>query len=280
MKILITGAQGMLGKRLVEVFSDSGEVLAYDRSRLDIRDFRSVDDAVQSTQPSHILNAAAYTKVDQAESEEEEAFATNSHGCRNLAIAAARSGATLVSYSTDYVFDGTSKTAYREWDPTAPANAYGRSKLAGELEIRRLCFQHLIIRTSWLYGADGEHFIRKIASLARERNQVKVVDDQRGSPTLTDDLAAATRLLVSNERRGLYHLSNSGACSWFELARAVLLHLNINCELVPVPSSEFPTPARRPANSVLDNRAYRLDGFERVRPWQEALQVYLSSDHV
>lgn len=275
MKILVVGASGMLGQALADTFSQFHSVIPAGRRELDIRDFDSCREAACRLRPDWIVNAAAYTHVDRAESESDEAFAVNAMGCRNLAVAAFDNGCRLLTYSSDYIFDGRAGRPYREWDAPGPLNVYGSSKLAGEKLVREHCPNHVIVRTSWLYGSGGSHFVDTIRDLAVSRNQLSIVQDQCGSPTSTRDLAAATLRLVADDRRGTYHLTNAGHCSWFEFAQWILRLTESRTEVRPVNTDASERPARRPLFSVLENYCWKLDGFEPLRPWQKALADFL-----
>jgi dTDP-4-dehydrorhamnose reductase len=275
MKIAITGATGMLGQALCKAFAKHS-VYPLSSRQLDVASLDDVRQKVSDLKPDWILHTAAFTHVDEAESNPFEVYRVNVLGARNLAAAAFENGSRLVYYSTDYVFDGTQKRPYREWDPTHPINEYGRSKLAGEFFIRSICPLHLIVRTSWLFGSKGSHFVEKIAQLAREKESLDVVSDQRGSPTFTNDLAYMTLCLVEGEKRGTYHVTNSGNCSWHELACEIVALSGLSLQVNPIESSAYPTPARRPANSVLQNYLLELEGIPLLRSWQGALEAFLN----
>ncbi len=274
MRIAVTGAAGMLGQALVRTLEARHEVLALGRDRLDVTQPLEVERAVAEARPDWIVHAAAFTGVDAAEAQPEEAFRANAWGSRNVAAAARRQGCAVLYYSTDYVFDGRRRAPYREWDEPAPLNTYGASKLSGEREVRSLCPAHLVVRTSWLFGPGGDHFPGKILERAARGDRLRVIDDQIGCPTLTDDLAAASLELIEIDARGTYHVTNAGSCSWYELARAVLELAGSETAVEGVPSSEYPTPARRPAYSVLDQCCLLWSGVGPLRPWQEALEAF------
>ena len=280
MKTLITGANGMLGRRLVEVFQTQGPTHGFDLPDLDITDLEQVRRAVARVEPDWIVHAAAFTRVDEAEEKIEEVYRANAQGTRNIALATAENGSKLVYFSSDYVFDGESSRPFREWDAPAPINQYGASKLAGEFMVRSIALQHLIIRTSWLFGPDGANFVATIAAKARAGEALRVVNDQRGSPTYTVDLAGKTRELVKRGLAGTYHVTNSGDCSWFELAEAIVSAMQLEVAVVPVASSEFPTPARRPSYSVLENLMLKLDGLSPMPHWKDAVRSYLDELNV
>ncbi len=266
----------MLGRDVVSNFSADCDIHAFSRTDLDITDFRSCEKIFESIGPDVVINCAAYTKVDLCEQEENLAFKVNSEGPKNLASLCRNYNALMVHISTDYVFNGESKRPYKEDSPTAPINIYGKSKLAGEENVRDNCPQHLIIRTSWLFGHNGPNFIDTIIKLASTRDTLQVVDDQHGSPTYTRDLADAIRCLLKVNAIGTFHVTNSGSCSWYDLACFVLNRIGLDkIEVVPVDSSKFIRPARRPMYSVLDGS--RLLSFcgHKLRSWQDAVSDYL-----
>jgi len=276
MRVIVIGSAGMLGHKLVKAFSKNHQVLAVDKDEMDITDLEQVRSQTAEFKPSWLVNAAAFTAVDLAESQEDEAFLINAVGSRNISVASYEAGARVLYFSTDYVFDGASGSSYREWDSPAPINAYGRSKLAGEKWVRSHNPRHLIVRTSWLFGERGPNFVDKIAEAARSGKDLKVVSDQVGSPTYTSDLAELSVNLTEQKRCGTYHITNSGSCSWFELAKEIVRVLELDVTVTPVPTSHFPLPARRPSCSVLSNETARKDRIPRLRPWEEAVAAHLS----
>lgn len=273
MRVLVTGANGMLGRDLQEALVGH-EVTALGRAHLDVTDPEAVDAAV--SEHDAVVNCAAYTKVDDAEAHEAEAYAVNATGPANLAAACARRGARLVTISTDYVFDGTATSPYEEDRPRDPLNAYGRTKAAGEeLALQRHPGGTYVVRTAWLYGAHGPNFARTMLQLAASRDTWSVVDDQVGQPTWTADLAAQiVRLLESEAPAGVYHGTNSGEATWYEFARAVLEEAGLDPERIqPTDSSAFVRPAPRPAYSVLAHGGWARAGLAPMRPWREALRA-------
>ncbi|MEV4473442.1 dTDP-4-dehydrorhamnose reductase [Nonomuraea salmonea] len=269
MRWLITGGGGMLATDVLDRAALTGEpVLALGRSELDVSDRRAVRDFVCAYRPRVVVNCAAWTAVDDAEAHPDAALRVNGRAVGWLAEACSRAGARLVHVSTDYVFDGTSPLPYREDAPAAPVNAYGRSKRAGELAA--LEHGHYVVRTAWLYGAAGPNFVRTMIGLPAERDTVDVVDDQRGQPTWTADLADyLVRLAQSDLPPGVYHGTSAGETTWYGLAREIFTLLGRDPERVrPVPSEAFPRAARRPANSVLAHT--RADP---LRHWRDALHA-------
>jgi dTDP-4-dehydrorhamnose reductase len=270
-RYLVAGATGMLGADLVNAL-EGREVTALGRADLDVTDL----DAVRAAVAAHdiILNAAAYTRVDDAESAEDEAFAVNATGAGNLALAAAETGARLVQYSTDYVFSGTATTPYAEDAPTEPVTAYGRTKAEGEkLVVTNNPRRTYILRTAWLYGKNGRSFPSTMLKLAAEQETVNVITDQVGQPTWTADLASHTlRLLDSDAPTGIYHATNSGQASWFDFARAVFETAGLDPDRVrPTDSTHFVRAAPRPAYSVLGHDRWAAAGLPPMRSWRSAL---------
>ncbi len=277
MRLLLTGSTGQVGSALLHTLPALGEVIAKSRPALDLANADSVRHAVREARPDVIVNAAAYTAVDQAESEEALATAVNGQALAVFAEEAARRGALLVHFSTDYVFDGEKPSPYVETDRTHPLNAYGRSKLSGEQAIQRSGCRHLIFRTSWVYSNTGKNFLLTMLRLARERKELRVVDDQHGAPTSSRALADAVPRTISAALRnpellGLYHMSAQGSTTWCGFARAIV---GRRAKVVPIASSEYPTPARRPRNSVLDNSKLEKSFGVRLPSWQQGLEQVL-----
>jgi len=271
MKYLITGASGMLGRDLQAALAGH-TVTAMGRENLDVTDLDAVTAAVEGQDV--VINAAAYTKVDDAETNEEAAYAVNAVGAKNLAIAASIVGVRLVQVSTDYVFNGSATSPYAEDSPLDPISAYGRTKAAGEeFVLAKNAAASYIVRTAWLYGQHGPNFAKTMLRLAGTNDTVTVVNDQFGQPTWTSDLAAQiVYLLDADAPAGVYHGTNSGQTTWFDFARAIFETAGLDPERVlPTDSSAFVRPAPRPAFSVLGHDAWRAAGLEPMRPWREAL---------
>ena len=273
MKIAVTGANGMLGQALCKAFSKH-EIWALSSKDLDITSLSAVQTLFSDLKPDWIIHSAAYTDVNSAELNISEAHRVNALGTRNVAKTAFDNRCNILYYSTDYVFDGNLNRPYHEWDLTGPVNDYGRSKLAGEVFVRSLCPSHLIVRTSWLFGSGGTHFVKKILQNAKKKERLQIVDDQRGSPTFTSDLAYLTLYLVEAEKKGTYHATNSGNCSWYEFACKIVSLSGINVQIDPISSSNF-SSTQRPPYSVLHNYLLELEGIPLLRPWESALESYL-----
>jgi dTDP-4-dehydrorhamnose reductase len=270
-RVLVTGAGGQLGRDLVTAF-DGHEVIAADHASLDVADRGAVLQAVGSVQPDTVVHAAAWTAVDACEGDPGRAFAVNALGTRHVTEAARLVGARVCYVSTDYVFDGTKPAPYVEWDDPNPLSVYGRSKLGGE---RELDPGATIVRTSWVCGRHGANMVRTVLRLDAERDDLAFVDDQHGCPTFTPDLAAMTRHLVVGRLVGIFHVTNQGPTTWYQFARDVLAAAGRDpAKVRPVTTAELqpPRPAPRPANSVLDNAALRLQGVPLLPDHHEPLE--------
>ncbi len=272
MKIVIVGAKGMLGSMLVQVFSEH-HPLAVDREEIDITNIESVRQVFREAAADVVINAAAYTNVDAAEQERDQAFLVNETGVKNLATVANETGATLIHFSTDYVFPGTEQGGYKESDAPGPAvNTYGTSKLAGERALKESGCNFYLIRTAWLYGPNGKNFVDTMLALASKEQALNVVHDQYGCPTYTKDLAEYAKTLLEEKYPfGIYHGTNSGSASWFELAQKIFEYTsNLAVVVKPVSSTEFPRPAKRPSYSLLINTK-----GPKMRAWEDALADYV-----
>jgi dTDP-4-dehydrorhamnose reductase len=289
MRLLIAGAQGQLARAMIELAPSAEDVTAFavGRPALDLTAPASVLGTLADFKPDVIVNAAAYTAVDKAEAEPEAALALNAEGPKRLAEATARMGAVLIHISTDHVFDGTKPSPYVEDDPTAPVSAYGRSKLAGEAAVRAAVPRHIILRTSWVYSPFGTNFARTMLRLARERDEVRVVDDQTGSPTYAPHLAEAilgiARAVTAGPQPsvwGTYHAAGAGAVTWCgfaqEIMRASAARGGPSAAIVPIATAEYPTRAKRPANSRLDcSKLAQVFGMQ-LPPWQEGVAACIA----
>jgi dTDP-4-dehydrorhamnose reductase len=279
MKVLITGSQGQLGGSLVKEGEHRGySIIATDLDQLDISNRQAVLDAAEHWRPEILINAAAYTRVDQCETQSVLAYRVNALGPRNLGLACRRFGVRLLQVSTDYVFDGEKDSPYLEWDLPQPLSVYGRSKLLGEQWVREQCPDHFIVRTAWLYGPEGHNFVKTILTLAREfdsRGQpLKVVHDQRGSPTSTLALARQLYRLAETDAFGTYHATCQGACTWYEFARQIVTAAGLSVDLRPCTTAEFPRPARRPRNSVLAHCLLQLEQLDCMPAWETAFAEF------
>jgi dTDP-4-dehydrorhamnose reductase len=274
MRVLLIGANGMLGKDIVQEWKDDELIPATSRDA-DIRDFEQVERLITATRPEWIVLTAAYTDVDGSERDPEGAFAVNGKGTENVAVVAEKYGAKVLYTSTDYVFDGKGTRPYEPGDPIAPINVYGESKARGEQAIQAGLRDWCIVRTSWLFGASGSSFPEKILHAAETRPELSVVSDQVGSPMYTRDLAAAIRSLVHADARGFVSVTNSGTCSWFEFAKEILRQAGKNNAVKPIDTVQAARAAKRPAYSVLSPAALHALGIT-VRHWREALPPYLA----
>ena len=277
MRMLITGAGGMLGQDLVAAASSAGmDPVGFAHSDLDILDQQAVAAAVSEASPDVVVNCAAWTDVDGAEAEFAAALAVNGTAAGTLADAAAGAGAWVIHISSDYVFDGHKREPYLESDPTGPLSAYGRSKLEGETAVAACApDSHTIVRSSWLFGPGGPCFPKTILRLAAERDELNVVDDQVGCPTFTGHLAVGLVELAGRRPRGVVHLAGAGSCSWHRFAEEIVSLSGLECQVKPVPTTEMPRPAPRPAYSVLGTE--RAAETPRLPSWPEGLKEFMSS---
>ena len=278
MKILIIGANGMLAQDVIKVFKTDHELVVCDHPDIDICCPDSVMRFLNRHEPEWVVNCAAYTDVDGAEINRDQAFAVNGDGPGILARACCSQGSKLCHISTDFLFDGHTQEPYCETDPTGPLCVYGQSKLAGEQQIQKTLNNYLIVRTSWLFGRGGNNFIKTICRLATERPEVQVVDDQRGSPTSAADLAAILKVALEKNLRGIYHACNTGVCSWFEFAREAVDLAGLSGRVVPTTSANMPRPAPRPKYSGMNCSKISHAGGLQIRHWHEALRDYITQE--
>lgn len=282
MKVALIGALGQLGNDLCRELN-SNEVVPLTHADIEVSDMDSVKRALNKHQPDVIINTAAFHRVDDCEADPVKSFQVNSLGARNVAVVAQELGAKLIHISTDYIFGGENEsqtTPYSEFDTPVPLSIYGKSKLAGESLIQHLCSRYFIIRTSGLFGIAGSsgkggNFVETMLRLGQERDELRVVNDQVFSPTYTKDLAGKITQLLSTEYYGIYHITNSGACSWYDFTKEILRLAGLQTPVIPITSDQYPQKARRPHFSVLDNYHLRLLGMDAMRPWQEALADYM-----
>lgn len=278
MKIAVFGAAGQVGSALRRVAANRNiAVAAFDRETADITNAASVQAALARAGANVVINAAAYTAVDKAESEQARAFAINFEGAANVARAAAAAGLPVIHLSTDYVFDGTKQGAYTEDDAIAPLGVYGRSKAEGEVAVLALAPNATILRTAWVYGLEGANFVKTMLRLGAERDTLRIVNDQRGCPTFADDLADAILTIATKPQVGIYHLTGQGEATWFEFATAIFAKAARAPQLVPITTAEYPTPARRPANSVLSNAKVKSTFAVELPRWNDGLSRMLNT---
>ena len=276
MKVLVTGYAGQLGWDTIQLLQARGiECRGVDMQDFDLTDGQAVRAYVQAYRPTAIVHCAAYTNVDKAESQPEICAAVNGMGTVNVVRAALSVGAKVVFISTDYVFPGTGDQPWKIDDPYGPQNVYGMSKVQGEDAVRSLMTRYFILRTSWVFGKNGRNFVRTMLRLGKEKKELRVVSDQVGSPTYTKDLARVICDMLPTEKYGIYHVRNEGYISWCDFARMIMQKAGLPCRVLPVASSEYPTPAKRPLNSRLDASRLAEAGFEPMPSVEDALDRYL-----
>jgi dTDP-4-dehydrorhamnose reductase len=285
-RILLTGKSGQVGYELERSLQGLGEIIAVDRSQMDLSNLDNIRQVIREVRPDLIINPAAYTAVDKAENEPELAMLVNAHAPAVMAAEAKKLGAVMIHYSTDYVFDGTKTSPYVEEDPTCPINVYGRTKLAGEQAIQAAGIPHLILRTSWVYGTRGKNFLMTVKRLAQERDELRIVADQHGAPTWCRTIADTTAHIIAQSkgvglgdewwkaRSGVYHLTAQGQTTWHGFTGAVVAHQSVERKpaLTPISTDEYPLPAARPANSVLSS-ARLIKQFCDLPTWDAALRL-------
>ncbi|MCL2688526.1 MAG: dTDP-4-dehydrorhamnose reductase [Chitinispirillia bacterium] len=284
MKLLVIGSGGQLGCDFVKEAELKGHlVFPVDFPDIDIADKASVERCVNDTKPDVIVNCAAFTAVDLCEEKQESAFSINADACFNLASCARDTGAPLIHFSTDYVFDGRASVPYIEKDDTNPQTVYGKSKLRGEELIAKICPKHLIFRIAWLYGVHGNNFVKSIRRFAQaaadNKKPLKVVSDQFGTPTWTVSVCRQVLEVIDKNEYGVYHCTNEGQCSWFDFAKEIVSACGIDADVVPCTTEEFPRPAPRPRFSVLENAKLKAMGVNIMPDWREAFKEFLLTEN-
>ena len=276
MKVFVTGASGQLGYDVCEELKRRKvDYVGTSSGELDITDPEAVERTLQTIHPDAVIHCAAYTKVDQAEEEPEQCWAVNAAGTKNIAAVCRRIHAKMLYISTDYVFPGTGEQFYEPADPVGPVNTYGRSKLAGELAVQSLLDRYFIVRISWVFGKNGNNFVKTMLRLAETRTELNVVCDQIGSPTYTADLAPLLCDMIQTEKYGIYHATNEGTCSWAEFAESIFELAGKPVTVHPIPTSEYPTKAVRPLNSRMSKQRLKENGFSMMPQWRDALKRYV-----
>lgn len=278
MKILVTGIRGQLGHDVVdELKARNIEAVGVNSDDMDITDRTSVDSVIDSIHPDAVIHCAAWTAVDAAEDEIEACRAVNVNGSEYIAEACRRTGAVMMYFSTDYVFDGEGTRPWKPDDRTAPVGVYGQSKLDGENAVRRILpDRHFIIRLQWVYGINGKNFVKTMLKLAETHDRLTVVSDQIGGPSYTRDIAVLACDMIQTDKYGTYHAANTGYCSWYEFAEAIFAEAGKNVAVLPVSSDEYPAKAKRPHNSRLDTSKLTENGFKQLPPWQDALHRFIA----
>jgi dTDP-4-dehydrorhamnose reductase len=278
MKILLLGHKGMLGSDLLLKLKIEHEVVGLDKEEIDIISAIECKKAIKEIKPDIVINAAAYTNVDGCETARHECFAVNAEAVKNIAGICRDKNIRIIHFSTDYVFDGATKQPYKEDHQCNPINVYGKSKLAGEQYLQSLSDNYVLIRTSWLYGVYGKNFVQTILDKVKTTKILTVVDDQIGSPTYTKDLAAAVDLLIKQNAKGIFHITNRGNCSWYQFAMKILQETGIHdIDVTPIKSDQLQRPAKRPAYSVLSMDKFIQTTGKTMQPWQLGLQDYLEN---
>jgi dTDP-4-dehydrorhamnose reductase len=277
MKIIILGGKGQLGKEFENFLKDKAEIYSFSHLELDVLNQELLIKKIQEIKPEVVINCSAYTKVDKAEEEKEECIKVNAIGAKNVSYASYKVGAKVIYFSTDYIFDGEKESPYTELDSPNPISTYGRSKLLGEIYTSKHNPNHLILRISWLYGINGRNFVKTIIKKAKEEKELKIVSDQKGSPTYTLDVVKQTWELIKKDKVGIYHSANQGETSWYEFAKKIIEKLKINVKISPIKTGEYPALAKRPKYSVLDNHLLKLEGINIMRDWETALNEFLDT---
>lgn len=290
MKVLITGAKGQLGSQIINIMSQGKselgninqlygnvDLLVIGKNDLDICNLNEVKTYILNEKPDIVINTAAYTNVDACEENKDIAYKVNSIGARNIAMACEEVGGKLIHISTDYVFEGNGEEPYREYDLINPQSVYGKTKYIGEEYVKQFCSRYFIVRTAWLYGYNGNNFVKTIMRIANENLEIKVVNDQIGNPTNAEDLAHHILKLVFTEEYGVYHCTGEGECSWYDFACKIVEYAGIECKVNPCTTEEFPRPAKRPSYSSLDNMMLRCTIGNEMRNWEDALKGFIES---
>ena len=277
LKIMLIGADGMLGHDVAARLKETCELLPRIITDLDICDRENVRRDILTNKPDAVINCAAYTNVDGCEQDQKQAYAVNSEGPKNLAIACNEVGSRLFHISTDFIFAGNKNSSYVETDLPEPLSIYGKSKHEGEKQIQDILSEHVIIRTSWLFGKAGNNFVSTITRLSEEKDTLNIVNDQTGCPTHSIDLAQAIDLLLKKNSRGLYHFCNSGMCTWFEFAKEIISLLGRKTKVVPISSSELGRPAVRPVSSIMNCDKFTDETGFKPKSWKNALKEYLTN---
>ena len=281
MKVLVTGVKGQLGYDVVkECEKRNIEAIGVDVEEMDITDASKVEEVIKSSNVDAVIHCAAWTAVDKAEDEVELCTKVNVEGTRNIAKVCKEFSIKMMYISTDYVFDGQGEQLWNEYDQRNPLNVYGKTKCEGEMAVEELVEKRFIVRIAWVFGVNGNNFIKTMLRLGKERGAVSVVSDQIGSPTYTYDLARLLVDMIETDKYGIYHATNEGLCSWYEFACEIFKQANLEVEVTPVNSSQFPTKAKRPFNSRMSKTELDKNGFKRLPTWQDALSRYLKEINI
>lgn len=276
MKVLVTGVKGQLGFDIVRVCQEEGiEAVGVDIEEMDITDYEAVAKVIKNSNVDAVIHCSAYTAVDKAEEDIDTCNKVNVEGTRNIALVCRELDVKMMYFSTDYVFDGQGQRPWQVDDAPSPINVYGKSKYLGEQEVKKLIEKHFIIRISWVFGINGNNFVKTMLRLGGERDELNVVDDQIGAPTYTYDLAQLAVAMIQSDKYGTYHVTNEGDISWYEFAKEIFLQAGIEVKVNTVSSSEFKSVAKRPSNSRMDKSRLDAAGFKRLPSWQDALKRYL-----
>ncbi len=276
MKILVTGVKGQLGHDVVEECQKRGiEAIGVDVDEMDITDASKVEEVIKASNVDAVVHCAAWTAVDKAEDEVALCTKVNVEGTYNIAKVCKELDIKMMYFSTDYVFDGQGDQEWKEYDERHPLNVYGQTKCEGEIAVQKLLERYFIVRIAWVFGVNGNNFIKTMLRLGKERGAVSVVNDQIGSPTYTYDLAKLVVDMIQTDKYGIYHATNEGLCSWYEFACEIFKQAGLDVEVTPVDSSAFPAKAKRPSNSRMSKAELDKNGFNRLPSWQDALQRYL-----